>query len=112
MSSYIIRRVLWGIGLLILVTALTFLLFSVLPAADPVALRAGSHPSPATVARVRADLDAGKPLYTQFWVYMRNVFLHLNFGYSYVSGASVLSVIGGGVPATLSLMLGAIALWL
>jgi len=41
MIRYIIRRVLWGIVLLIAVTALIFILFRVLPTADPAKLRAG-----------------------------------------------------------------------
>ena len=47
MATYIIRRILWGIVLLILVSALTFVLFYVFPSADPAQLRAGRNASPA-----------------------------------------------------------------
>ena len=42
MTRYIIRRLLWGVLLLIVVSALTFVLFRVLPTADPAKLRAGA----------------------------------------------------------------------
>lgn len=112
MTTYIIRRVLWGIVLLILVSALTFLFFDVFPSADPAILRAGRNSSPATIAYIRHELGLDKPLYTQFWVYLRNIVLHFNFGYSYYSGASVLSLIKDRLPATLSLTVGAAILWL
>ena len=112
MTAYIIRRVLWGIVLLVLVSALTFVFFAIFPAADPAVLRAGRNASPATIAYIRHELGLDKPLYTQFWVYMKAIFLHFDLGTSYYSGASVLSLITDRLPATLSLTVGAVALWL
>ena len=112
MAQYIIRRVLWGIVLLILVSALTFVIFNVLPSADPAVLRAGRNGSPQTIRFIRHELGLDKPVYTQFWVYMRNIFLHFNFGYSFYSNASVLGLIGSRISATLSLTVGAAVLWL
>jgi peptide/nickel transport system permease protein len=111
MGTYIIRRVLWGIVLLILVSALTFVFFNVFPSADPAVLRAGRNASPQTIAYIRHELGLDKPLYTQFWVYMKNIVLHGNFGYSYYSGASVLSLIKDRLPATISLTVGAVVFW-
>ena len=47
MLRYIMRRILWGVVLLFVVSALTFLIFYTFPSADPAALRAGArrHPS-------------------------------------------------------------------
>ena len=112
MAQYIVRRILWGIVLLILVSALTFLIFNILPSGDPAVLRAGRNGSPSTIRYIRHELGLDKPIYTQFWVYMRNIFLHFNFGYSFYSGASVLSLIGSRISATLSLTVGAAVLWL
>ena len=50
MTGYIVRRVLWGVLLLILVSALTFVLFRILPTADPARLRAGHSASPKVIA--------------------------------------------------------------
>jgi peptide/nickel transport system permease protein len=112
MTTYIIRRILWGVVLIILVSALTFLFFDVFPSADPAVLRAGRNGSPATIAHIRHELGLDKPIFTQFLVYMKNIFLHFNFGYSYYSGASVLGLIKDRLPATLSLTVGAAVLWL
>jgi peptide/nickel transport system permease protein len=111
MTTYIIRRILWGIVLLILVSALTFVLFTVFPSADPAQLRAGRNASPAIIQHIRVELGLNKPILVQFFDYMKNIFLHFNFGYSFYSGASVLGLIGNRLPATLSLTVGAVVLW-
>jgi peptide/nickel transport system permease protein len=112
MITYIIRRLLWGIVLLVLVTALTFVLFRILPTADPARLRAGRLATPALLAEIRHNLGLDKPLITQFWLYMKGVFLHFDLGFSYYSGASVRSLIANRLPATISLTVGAAVLWL
>ena len=71
MTRYIIRRVLWGILLLILVTALMFVLFRILPTGDPARLRAGRNASPKMIADLRVDLGLNKSLPAQFWIYMK-----------------------------------------
>jgi peptide/nickel transport system permease protein len=112
MAGYIVRRVLWGVLLLILVSALVFLLFRILPTADPARLRAGRNASPRVVAEIRQSLGLNRPLITQFWLYMKGLFLHFDLGYSYYNGASVRSLVGERLPATLSLTLGAAVVWL
>jgi peptide/nickel transport system permease protein len=112
MSRYILRRVLWGVLLLILVSALTFVLFRILPTADPARLRAGRNANPKVIAAIRANLGLNKPLLEQFWLYMKGLFLHFDLGYSYYSGASVRSLLFGRLPATLSLTIGAAILWM
>jgi peptide/nickel transport system permease protein len=111
MATYIARRILWGIVLVILVSALTFLFFDVLPAGDPAVLRAGHNAGPAAIAHIRVELGLNKPIYTQFFNYMKGIILHANFGYSFFSGQSVLSLIKDRLPATLSLTVGAAVLW-
>jgi peptide/nickel transport system permease protein len=76
MGTYIIRRVLWGILLLILVSALTFVIFNVLPSANPAVLRAGRNSSPAVIAHIAHELGTDQPIYTQFFTYMKNIFFH------------------------------------
>jgi peptide/nickel transport system permease protein len=112
MITYIIRRLLWGALLLVLVSALTFLFFDIFPSVDPAVLRAGRNSDPRTVAFIRHELGLDKPIYTQFFVYMKRLFLHFNFGYSFYSGASVLGLMKDRLPATLSLTGGAAVVWL
>jgi peptide/nickel transport system permease protein len=112
MTRYIIRRVLWGVLLLIIVSALMFVFFRILPTGDPARLRAGRNPDPKVIANIRHNLGLDKPLLDQFWIYMKGVFLHFDLGFSYYSGASVKSLIFDRLPATVSLALGGAVVWL
>jgi peptide/nickel transport system permease protein len=111
MTRYIIRRLLWGVVLLIAVSALTFVLFRILPTADPAKLRAGRLQSPKIIAEIRHDLGLDKSLLTQFWLYMKGIFLHFDLGFSYYSNAPVKELIFSRLPATLSLVLGGAVIW-
>jgi peptide/nickel transport system permease protein len=110
-TRYIIRRVLWGAVLLVLVVALLFVMFRVLPSADPAKLRAGRQQNPNVIAEIRVQLGLNKPLFTQFWLYLKNLFLHFDLGYSYYSNAPVKELIFSRIPPTLSLVLGGAVLW-
>ncbi|MGO9320304.1 MAG: ABC transporter permease [Solirubrobacteraceae bacterium] len=112
MIRYLIRRLLWGVALLIIVCALTFVLFRILPTGNPALLRAGRDPQPKLVKEIEGVLGLNKPLIVQFWDYLKEVFLHFNLGYSYYSQESVRSLIAERLPATLSLTIGAAVLWI
>jgi peptide/nickel transport system permease protein len=109
---YIIRRLLWGVVLLVIVLAVLFVMFRVLPTADPAKLRAGRLQNPKIIAEIRANLGLNKSLPAQFWVYIKNLFLHFDLGYSYYSNAPVKELIFNRLPATLSLVLGGAIVWL
>jgi peptide/nickel transport system permease protein len=98
--------------LLILVSAVTFIVFNVFPSTDPAALRAGRQPSPEVIERIRVDLGLDRPLYEQFFDYIKGVFLHADFGRSYVSNVDVLDQIRQNLPATISLTIGGVVVWL
>src|SRR6516165_6688833 len=101
MARYIVCRVIWGILMLVLVCALTFMIFYLLPGADPATLRAGRQASPREIAYIRKSLGLSAPIYTQFYNYLKGIVLHFNFGYSFYSQQSVLSLIKDRFPATL-----------
>ncbi len=112
MTAYVIRRLIWGLALLIIVCALTFILFRVLPTGNPAVLRAGRDPQPKLIKEIERVLGLDKSLPAQFWEYLKNVFIHGNFGYSYYSQESVLSLIKERLPATASLTIGAAVVWM
>jgi peptide/nickel transport system permease protein len=112
MIQYIIRRLLWGVVLLIAVMAITFVIFYLLPNVDPAVLRAGHNSSPKIIHEIAHSLGTDKPVYTQFWNYMKRLFLHFDLGFSYQSGASVKSLISDRLPATISLTVGAVMIWM
>jgi peptide/nickel transport system permease protein len=109
---YIVRRVLWGIAMLAIVSAVVFVIFYVFPSADPAALRAGRNASPAQVATIRHALGLDQAVYVQYYDYMKGIVLHFDFGYSYRSNADVRTLILDRLPATIWLVTGAAILWL
>jgi peptide/nickel transport system permease protein len=109
---YIIRRLLWTVFLLFVVSGLTFIIFYVMPTADPAALRAGKSPTPEAVATVRKTLGLDRPPLEQYASYMGDVFTNFDFGRSYVSSAEVRPLILSRLPNTLFLIVGAVVVWL
>src|SRR3954467_8759966 len=112
MISYIIRRLMWAVVLLLVVSFITFLMFQVLPSADPALLRAGRNPSPEVVAAIRHNLGLDKPWPVQYWIYIKNLILHFDFGYSYQNNIAVRTTIFDRLPATISLAIGGAVVWL
>src|SRR5438128_7592904 len=112
MAQYIVRRVLWGVALLILVSAVVFTIFYVLPSSDPAVLRAGRNAGPTQIEAIRHSLGLDKPIYEQFFDYMKGIFFHFDFGYSYQYNVPVRQLIFDRLPATTYLVVGAAALWL
>lgn len=112
MGAYIVRRVLWALLLLLVVSFLTFVIFNVFPSADPAALRAGRNATPALVHQIRINLGLNKPFYTQFWIYLKGLLEHFNLGYSYYNSQSVKSEIFSRMPATISVTVGGFLVWM
>lgn len=112
MIRYIIRRLLWVVLLLFLVSLLTFVIFYLFPSADPAVLRAGHQPSPELIATIRKKFGLDQPFYVQYFNYMKALVLHFNFGYSYQNNIAVRTQIFQRLPATISLTLGAAFIWL
>jgi peptide/nickel transport system permease protein len=112
MVRYIIRRLLWVVVMLLVVSAVTFVIFYELPSADPAVLRAGKSPDPTLIAQIRHTLGLDKPVYVQYWLYMKKVVLHFDFGYSFQDSQSVRHEILSRLPATISLTAGAVVVWL
>jgi peptide/nickel transport system permease protein len=112
MLTYIIRRLLWSVLLLFVVSFVVFLVFYTLPASDPALLRAGRNPDPALVKILDKRYGLDKPFYVQFWFYIKALVLHFDFGRSYQNNVDVRPYIFERLPATISLAIGAAVLWL
>jgi peptide/nickel transport system permease protein len=109
---YVVRRILWGVFLLFVVSGLTFLIFYTLPSADPAALRAGRQATPELIAQIRKSLGLDRPVYVQYWRYMKGLVLHFDLGYSYTNSVSVRSELMARLPVTVSLTIGAFVVWI
>src|SRR3954452_15653792 len=112
MIPFIIRRLLWMVVLLLVLSFLTFVIFYTLPAADPAALRAGRQPTPELLASIRHSLGLDKPWYVQYLKYLQRLVFHFDFGFSYQNNVSVKSQIFDRLPATGALAVGGAVVWL
>ena len=112
MLAFIIRRVLWGIVTLVAVIFLTFLIFRIFPAADPAQLLAGKGATPQQVKYINKELGLDHSWIVQFWLYLKGIVLHFNFGTSfYTQRPRARHDFGGALSPTISLTVGAAILW-
>jgi peptide/nickel transport system permease protein len=112
MLTYIARRLLWAVLMLFIVSFLVFLIFFLLPTADPAVLRAGRNPDPDLIAALRQEMGLDRPWYVQYWLYIRDLIFHFDFGRSYQNNVDVREEIFTRLPATVSLAAGGAVVWL
>src|SRR5215204_2784233 len=112
MGAYIVRRLLWTLLLLWVVSGLTFIVFFVMPSADPALLRAGRRAEPEILQGLRETFGLDRPPYEQYFDYMKQVFFHFDFGRSYRNDVDVRSQLLDRLPNTLYLIAGAVVVWL
>jgi ABC-type dipeptide/oligopeptide/nickel transport system permease component len=79
--SYLIKRLLWVVPILIVVTFVTFALARLGPG-DPIRIASGQFRDPEAFARVRHARGLDKPIWEQYGLYMKDV-LHGDLGTSY-----------------------------
>lgn len=103
MLSYVIRRVLYGIPIVLGATLILFLIFNIVPG-DPALQLAGKHATPEAVANVRHQLGLDKSLTLQFWDFLKQV-ATLDFGRSYSTKQDIMEMFVAGAGTSLSLVL-------
>jgi peptide/nickel transport system permease protein len=111
MARFLTRRLMVMIGMLFVISLVTFLLFIVaLPGGNPAAQIAGRLATPSEVHLISVRYGFDKPIWVQYVKTMANIFN--GSAYSYQSGFNVDQQILAGLPATASLALGAGIIWL
>src|SRR5262252_1489696 len=104
------KRLAWGVLVLLLVAVLTFFLSRVVPA-DPAAFLAGQNASEETVARIRAEYGLDQPLTIQFARYLGGL-VRGDFGESIRTHRAVATDLADFLPATLELLIVSFVLYL
>ena len=107
MAAYLLRRLLQSALILLGVSFITFVLLYVLPA-DPVRQIAGRSATAQTVENIRHELGLDQPFVIQYLHYLWGM-VQGDLGRSYLQKTEVAALIAARLPATLLLMLGAIA---
>jgi len=125
---FLIRRIVGGVVVLIVISIITFWLFYALPRhlhSNPAALYAGRSPSTATIAAVSEKLGLDKPFWTQYWEFLKGIFVGRTYGsgvtadachrpclgFSFINNEPVWSEITSDLPVDISLAIGASVIW-
>lgn len=121
MLRFLVRRLLGATVILLLISAVTYLLFFTLPS-DPALLSCGKNCTPQNVALIHRNLGLDKPVPVQFGEYLAGILLgrHLPlgncpapcFGLSYAGNMPIWEIIKSRYPTTLSLAAGGAAAFL
>jgi len=111
MSRYIVRRLLWAVVLFLAVTAVTYVIFFIIPA-DPARLACGQRATPDCVERARHFYGLDQPVPVQYGKFLKRLVVDRSLGRSFTGRLSVNSVIGEAVPVTASLVVGGAILWM
>lgn len=118
MGRYLIRRVLFMILVMFIVSFLTFLIFYKLPAGDPARRVAGHRNTPEQIEEIRQTLGLDRPWYVQYGRFAKGLipwpgwFLNKEIYYSYASFVPVKDEIYDRLPVTITLTVGAAVIWL
>ncbi|MDH6133154.1 peptide/nickel transport system permease protein [Kitasatospora sp. MAA4] len=132
MFAYIIRRTFAALVLLLVVSAVTFGIFFLLPrlageTTDQLAAQyIGKNPTPDAIIAVKRNLGFDQPLYIQYGRFLKTLVAGANykfgpdpvtchvpcFGYSFKNHLEVWPEIRSRIPVTFSLAIGAAVLWL
>jgi peptide/nickel transport system permease protein len=106
--TFVGRRLLITIPLLVLITLGVFSLVLIIPG-DPARTLAGARASPAEVAHIRHALHLDQPFFAQYWRWLTGVF-HGQLGNSLFKSQSVGAGIRERLPVTASIAAGGMVL--
>ncbi|WP_341252578.1 ABC transporter permease [Euzebya pacifica] len=101
MGAYLLRRALQALGVLLGVSVLVFAIIHLVPG-DPVRLALGTRFDQETYDALRSRAGLDQPLLQQYVSWLGGV-VQGDFGVSFRSGQTVLSMVTERLPATLSL---------
>jgi peptide/nickel transport system permease protein len=93
------------------ISVLVFLIFFATPGADPAARIAGRNASPQVLEAVRLSFGFDRPLYVQYAVMMKKIFITGDLTSFVNRGWKVVPAVLNTIPVTLSLVIGAAVLW-
>jgi len=122
MLRFLVRRFLGAVITLVIISAITFMLFYAVPR-DPARIACGKVCTPETLEVIRHNMGITDPLPVQYWHWLSAIFAgreytgfgHCNapcLGYSFVNREPVLSTVLDRFPTTASLAVGSAVVFL
>jgi peptide/nickel transport system permease protein len=117
-GRYLVRRALFMVFVLFVVSLLTFIIFVKLPAGDPARRAAGKTSTPQQIANARKAFGLDKPVWVQYARFAKGLvpwpgwFLTEDVYYSYGNFVPVREEIARRLPVSVALGIGAAVIWL
>jgi len=102
MTAYVIRRLVYMVPVLVLISLFVFLMVRLVPG-DPAAIMLGPRATPENIAQMRQQLKLDDPLWVQYGTFLGNV-VRGDLGDSIRKREPVTSVLAARVPPTLFLV--------
>lgn len=102
MLRYIANRLLWMIPIVLGVAILVFTMMTFCPG-DPAEIILGTSATEADLTAKRMELGLDQPYIIKLGQYMSDVFIHFDFGASWITGVEIMPTIVERMPKTLTL---------
>ncbi|MBI4922718.1 MAG: ABC transporter permease [Devosia nanyangense] len=110
MIRHLAGRAAFGGLVLLTLSVFVFVLFFVAPG-DPARMIAGDKATEAQLIQIRANLGVDRPITEQYFRFLGKALVG-DLGFSYRNQQPVAKLIVGRLPATLSLVIGGVLVWL
>lgn len=101
MRSYLIKRILQALGVILCISAITFFVLNIVPG-DPVRIMMGEMADENVVEQVRHSMGLDRPVGVQYLTWIGNM-LHGDFGTSYAQRRPVIVLLSSAVGVTATL---------
>ncbi|WP_225827288.1 ABC transporter permease [Streptomyces naphthomycinicus] len=122
MLRFLVRRFIGAVITLVIISAITFMLFYAVPR-DPARVACGKVCTPETLEVIRHNMGISDPLPLQYWHWLSAIFVGRDYsgfghcdapclGYSFINREPVLSTVFDRFPTTASLALGSSVVFL
>jgi len=102
-ARYIFKRVLQGLLTLLLATALSFFVVQLAPGDFLTPFRQNPQTTPETIADLEARFGLDQPVWTQYFLWLKQVVTEGNFGISFAYNRPALELLWERVPNTILL---------
>ena len=117
MARYIVRRVMWAIFVLLLITLLTYLIYYVMPPTDPTQTFTHGSATQEASRLLRTSLGLDRPWYVQYELFLKHIVTGDEYGwpglgFSVKTRSALKPIIASRLLVTAQLAIGAAFIWL
>jgi peptide/nickel transport system permease protein len=117
MWRYIVRRLLWVVVVMLVITFVTYVIFFVMSPGDTAVQFAGKAPTPDTINEVRHQFGLDHPFWVQYLLFIKRLFLGDQYGwpglgFSFAVRSPIRGLLFSRFIITANLAIGAALVWL